>query len=105
MNTKNEYIKNIAEKLNDIEYITINDRLLKESDIKKISNKQIIQIEHKKGFLIQIRKQYIIDMFLNIPTLLYSTDQYIVCDELLGKHGVEYNAKDMAEYVNGLLGY
>jgi hypothetical protein len=105
MNTLDDYMKDIAKKLEDVQYVYIDCRPIRESDLLKLSNNQILRINHPKGFLIEVRKSYIIDSFLNIPTLMYSYNQYIICDEWLGRHGVEYNAKDMAEYVNGLLGY
>lgn len=105
MSIVDDYKKRISDQLNDIEIIEIDNRPLRKSDVSKLTDKQVIEVEHKKGFLIRVRKKYIIENFLNIPTVMYLTDKYRVEDELLGEHPVEFNAEDTAEYVNGLLGY
>lgn len=91
--------------LQDIQIIKIDNRKITASDIASLTNKQVIEIFHRKGFLIRIHKAYIIDQILGIPTIMYSVDQYQVEDELLGVHSLQFNYKEMADYVNGLLGY
>jgi len=91
--------KQLAEQLNDIKFTDIDTRPLRKSDIVKLTNKQIVRIRHNKGFVISIRKKYVIELFCNIPTLIYSVDKYMVADDLLGVHPVEFNKDDMVEYV------
>lgn len=105
MSVTEEYAQQLANQISDVEFIDLDTRPLLKSDIKNITNKQVISVRHNKGFDIQIRRQYIIERVCNIPTLMYSTDMFIVADDLMGKHPVEFNVDDMIVYVNGLLGY
>lgn len=100
-----DYAKQIAEQLNNARFVNIENRPLSKEDISNLTNNQIIKIKHKKGFDISIRKKYVIEYVLNIPTLMYSLDKYMVADDLLGVHPLEYELKDTVQYVNGLLGY
>ena len=102
---KTDLEKHMKRLTDDIEYIVIPDGPLKRKDIAKLSNSQIACVKHSKGFFIHIRKSFMVEAVLNIPVVFYSYDKFIVSDQLMGRHGVEYNAGDMAEYVNGLLGY
>lgn len=103
--TQEQYIKEIADKLNKTKFVDIESRPITFEDIKQLGNDKILRIPHIKGFNIQVRKEYIVDYILNIPTLLYSEDEYMVTDELMGVHPVTFNAEDTVEFVNGLLGY
>jgi predicted RNA-binding protein with EMAP domain len=105
MNEVEKYAKQIADQINNVKYIYIDNRQLEERDINKLTKKQVVKIRHKKGFDVSIRKHYIIEAFLNIPTLLYSNDKYMIADDLMGVHPVDFNVEDTVVYVNGLLGY
>jgi hypothetical protein len=101
-----KYVKEIAEKINDSTVIEIQDREITEDDIKNLGDYEYILTTHKKGFNISARKKYTIELFLGIPTLMFSVlDEYIVADELFGQHGLVWTAEECAEYINGLLGY
>jgi thiol-disulfide isomerase/thioredoxin len=99
-----DYIENIAKELNNANIIEVDVSKLTANKIHKIKNNEIIRIKHPKGFNVEIRKEYKIDYFLGIPTLLYSVDKYSVCDELLGQHPISMDYKDVFEYVCGLIG-
>jgi hypothetical protein len=100
---KEEQIKKIAEQLKKAEYLCLDRVPLQAKDIEGLTNNQVLSVEHKKGFKIDIRKEFRVELMLGIPTLMYATDKFIVADEIMGQHGVNYNAEDMAEYINGLL--
>jgi hypothetical protein len=100
-----KYLKSIADELNKTTYIDIEYRPVTIKDIQKLKNNKILNVPHPKGFNIQVRKEYIVESILNIPTLLYSEDEYMVADELFGVHPVSFNAEDTVEFVNGLIGF
>lgn len=97
-------VKQIADKLNCARHIDIETRIITEDDITRLNNDEILRVQHEKGFNIMVRKEYKVDMLRDNPTLLYGIN-YIVADEIMGKHDVVFNAKDMADYINNLLGF
>lgn len=105
--TQDQYIREIADKLNKAKFVNIKEsRPITIKDIEQLRNDKILTIPHSlRTFNIEVRKKYIVDYVLNIPTLLYSEDNYMVADNLMGVHPVSFNAEDTVEFVNGLLGY
>lgn len=98
------YIKEIADKINNSKEIEINNRKVTKSDVEKLGDYEFISVMHPKGFKINIRRWYILETFYGIPVLMFK-DKYFVYDEIFGKHDIEWTASECAEYVNGLLGY
>ncbi len=104
----NEYegnIKDIADKINSTEFVEIFDRPITEKDVLQLTDNQAIRVKHKNGFTFNIRRSFIIEHFLNIPTIMFSIENYWVTDELIGRFEGEFNALEAAEFTNGLIGY
>lgn len=102
---QDKYIRKVADELNKTKIIDIECRPVTIKDISQLKNNKILKVPHPRGFDISVRKEYIVDYVLGIPTLLYSEDEYIFADGLMGKHPLSFNAEDSVEYVNGLLGF
>lgn len=97
-------MKRIYIKLGIITYKDIKFRKVLENDLSILKENEILRICHPKGFHIEVQREYIIKSILNNPILVY-TDKYIISDPIIGQHEVIYNSKNMAEYINGLLGF
>ena len=105
MNSTEESVRVITNKLNMAIFKEIKQRPITVKDIERLGNSKILKMKHKRDFSIQVRKEYLVDYILGIPTLSYSINKYIVADDLMGQHPFILDKYEMVEYINGLLGY
>lgn len=104
----NDFIKNIEDKIDNaynpkqIEVKKINSTILN-----KIKDNDQLVIEHSLlNIIIKVRKEFSIDKVLNIPTVFYSIDKFIIedsYDNIFGKHNLSLSSEEMLRYIEDLL--
>lgn len=100
MKTKEEYIKEIADKINNGKCYEIENPTIE--DIKALKEYEYI-ITDSEYFPIVIRKRYKIDTVLNIPTIFWY-DGYEIGDSVMGMIPVTLTAEEVLEELRGYKG-
>lgn len=99
MKSREDYIKEIAEKINNgKEYYIKNPTV---DDVKKLCKDFDTIVTDGSFFRIRIGKKYIIDTVLNIPTVFWN-DGYSIADSCMGEMPMTFSAEDVIEEMKAL---
>lgn len=100
MKSKEDYIKEIAKKINSAKCFEIENPTIE--DIKKLKDFEYI-ITEGAYFPVIVRKRFTIDLILNIPTVMWY-DGYEVGDSVMGMIPITYTAEEALEEIKGFKG-
>ena len=100
MKTQEDYMKEIAEKINNAKRYYIENPTLE--DIKNLKEFDYI-ITPTNYFDVKINKKYDIELFFGIPTVMWS-DRYEIGDTCMGMIPEEFTAEDVYEEMRAFKG-
>lgn len=95
--SKEDYIKEIAEEINKGKCLEIENPT--REDILNLKKFDYIVTEGEY-FPVIIRRKYVVDTFLNIPTVMWS-DGYEIGDTVMGMIPAEYSVDEVLEELKG----
>lgn len=95
--TQDDYMKEIANRMNNAKCYEIEKPTIK--DVKKLKEFDFILTKGKYS-LLKIRKKFIIDTVLNIPTVFFR-EEYEVGDNIMGMIPELFTAEEVLEVIKG----
>lgn len=101
MKTQADYIKEIAEEINNGTRYDIDNPTVE--DIKKLDKHDYIVVNESVCFPVIIRRRHVLDTVLNVP-VLFETDGYEIGDTVMGMIPETLTAEECLEELKGYKG-
>lgn len=101
MKTQEDYIKEIAEKFNKGKRVEVENPT--KDDILNLGDYDVL-ITEGKCFPVLVRKRYMLDTVLNIPTVMFF-DDYQIGDMVMGFIDEGFSIDEILEEIKGFKGF